>query len=76
MARKHIANTSYIHTVYTSPDGRVRIDVAGDRYYRSFALYLDGSYHASYERQHEAEVAAGLWLHEQAEALSVYQGRA
>jgi len=56
-------------TVYRSPDGRVEVQRTG----REYDLFLDGEYVGCFASQAAAETEAGVWLHEQAERLSVYQ---
>jgi hypothetical protein len=57
-------------TVYQTE--RIRIDRVSDRYGAWFQLYLDSEYVGNFERQHEAEHEAALWLAEQAQYLAVY----
>jgi hypothetical protein len=54
-------------TVYQTE--RIRIDRVSDRYGAWFQLYLDSEYVGNFERQHEAEHKAAMWLSEQAETL-------
>lgn len=58
-------------TVYQTE--RVRIDRVNDRFGAWFQVYFDSEYAGNFASQAAAETEAGVWLHEQAERLSVYQ---
>src|SRR5215471_5441802 len=53
--------------VYQTPCGRVRVERDGPK---DYSLYLDSIYARSFDRSWDAEHEGGMWLHEQAEALT------
>jgi hypothetical protein len=59
-------STTSTRIVYQSPDGAVRVECDGPR---DYALFLNDRYVRSYRSSAEAEVAAGVALHEQAEQV-------